>query len=125
MFGLGSSQLEVDPTTGQVTGGGGFFAAYFGSILVVSLLGIAYYIFLNGSERGQTVGKMAMKIAVRDEATGGSIGYGKAAIRYLVILALSIPCGIPLLIDFLFPLWDDKRQTIHDKAVKSLVVEVG
>ncbi|HYI45511.1 MAG TPA: RDD family protein [Actinomycetota bacterium] len=126
IFSIGAeSAIEVDPTTGQITGGGGFLAAYMGSILLTWALGVAYYVYFNGGEKGQTVGKMAMKIAVRDEATGGPIGYGKAAVRYLVIIALSIPCGIPLLVDFLFPLWDDKRQTIHDKAANSLVVEVG
>jgi uncharacterized RDD family membrane protein YckC len=31
---------------------------------------------------------------------------------------------LPGLIDVLFPLWDPKRQTLHDKAVGSVVVKV-
>ena len=31
---------------------------------------------------------------------------------------------IPGIIDVLFPLWDQKRQTIHDKAASSIVVTV-
>jgi uncharacterized RDD family membrane protein YckC len=26
------------------------------------------------------------------------------------------------LIDYLFPLWDPRKQTLHDKAVKSIVI---
>jgi uncharacterized RDD family membrane protein YckC len=36
----------------------------------------------------------------------------------------SFTCGIGLLIDLLFPLWDPKRQTLHDKAANSVVIDV-
>ena len=92
---------------------------------VLFLLGyLAYYTLLNGGEKGQTVGKMVMGIATRDESGQGPIGYGRAAGRFGVIWLLSLPCGIPLLIDYLSPLWDPRRQAWHDKAVRSLVINV-
>jgi uncharacterized RDD family membrane protein YckC len=79
---------------------------------------------MNGSEKGQTVGKMVMKIQVRDENTGGPIGYGKAALRTLVYLVLAaFTCGVGGLLDGLWPLWDPKRQALHDKPANSLVVD--
>lgn len=117
----------TNTTTGTIdcSGGGGFIAGMLISGLIIFLLGIAYTVYFNGSEKGQTVGKMVMKIQVRDEATGGPIGYGKAALRWIVTLVLGILCYIPAIIDALFPLWDPKRQTIHDKAANSVVIDLN
>jgi uncharacterized RDD family membrane protein YckC len=126
IFGIGSgADFAVDPQTGEVTGGANFFGRFVVGNLVLLLVGVAYYVALNGSDRGQTVGKMALKIAVRDDATGGPAGYGKAFIRYIVGAVLFILCIIPGIIDLLFPLWDPKKQTLHDKAANTVVVEVG
>ena len=77
---------------------------------------------LNGNEQGQTLAKRWLGIQVRDATTGGSIGVGKGFIRYLVVLALAFTCGIGTLLDALWPLWDERRQTIHDKAASSIVI---
>ena len=92
--------------------------------LVITLLGLAYQTYFNGSERGQTLGKMALNIQVRDENTGGPIGYGKSFLRTLVAYALGFLCGMGQLLDVLWPLWDSKRQTLHDKAANSLVIDL-
>jgi uncharacterized RDD family membrane protein YckC len=100
-----------------------FILVLFVGLGIVFALGVAYAVYFNGSEKGQTVGKMALKIQVRDENTGGPIGYGRAFVRWLVTLVLLAACWVPGLVDALFPLWDPKRQTIHDKAASSLVVD--
>lgn len=124
-----SNSIEVDPVTGEITGGGAAAAGIGAGFLIywfVSLvLPLAYFAVLNGGAKGQTVGKMVMKIAVRSEETGGPIGIGKGFLRYFVLLLMAIPCGIPLLINWLSPLWDPKRQAWHDKVAKTNVVEVG
>jgi uncharacterized RDD family membrane protein YckC len=89
--------------------------------IVVSIL---YYVLLNGGPKGQTVGKMALRIQVRDIDTGGPIGYGRGLGRQLMIYVFALACGIPLLLDYLSPLWDQKRQAWHDKVVRSVVVDV-
>lgn len=89
-------------------------------ILAVAWFG--YYVYFNGGEKGQTLGKMAMGIATRDETGRAPLGYGRAALRWLVILGLDIVCFIPLVIDYLSPLWDPRRQAWHDKAAHSVVV---
>jgi len=122
-----TSSLENDPNTGQITTSGGLFSGSTILFQVVALLvTVAYYGFLNGSERGQTVGKMALGIRVRDANGGGPIGVGRGAGRALVA---SLPGQIPfvgvlwVLLDGLWPLWDPRRQALHDKVVNSVVVD--
>jgi len=92
--------------------------------LIAFGIGIVYRTLLEGSARGQTFGKMAMGIAVKDLDDGGSIGYARAFGRWLVGSLLWVVTSIPGIIDLLFPLWDQKKQTLHDKAVRSVVVQV-
>ena len=121
-----AAEIECDPVTGIcTTEGGGGFVAFLLMYVLIFVLALAYQVYFNGGERGQTVGKMVMKIQVRDEATGGPIGYGKAAIRVLVAFALGLLCGIGQVVDLLFPLWDPKRQTLHDKVANSLVIDLA
>jgi len=101
--------------------------------LVFSVIYIAYFALLNGSERGQTVGQMVCGIAVRDEATGGSIGRQRAAVRILALepgfALLWLPvlnrlAGLYTIVAALSPLWDGRRQGFHDKAAHTFVVKV-
>jgi uncharacterized RDD family membrane protein YckC len=85
-----------------------------------TLLGLAYYIYLEGSPSGQTIGKRIMGIRVVDFQTGGQIGYGKAAIRYFGRILSAIPCGL----GYLWMLWDPQKQTWHDKLAATVVVPV-
>lgn len=91
-----------------------------------TLFGLAYYALLDGSERGQTVGKMAMGVQVRDERTGGPIGYGKGVVRHVLQTVAGFFSCVGLvfvLVDGLFPLWDPKRQTLHDKVAGTVVID--
>lgn len=97
-----------------------------GRIVVWLAVGVVYFSLLNGSAKGQTVGKMVWSIRVRDAATGGPLGPAKAAVRYAVpaVLASFIPIlGLFVwLTDGLWPLWDRRRQALHDKVAGSVVV---
>jgi uncharacterized RDD family membrane protein YckC len=81
------------------------------------LLGIVYYTSLEGSS-GQTLGKKALGIRVVDIGGGGSIGYGRAFIRYIG----RIVSAIPLFLGYFWMLWDKEKQTWHDKFASSVVV---
>jgi uncharacterized RDD family membrane protein YckC len=81
------------------------------------LIGIVYYTYFHGST-GQTPGDAALSIRIVDKDGGGSIGYGRAFVRWLV----SIVSGIVLLLGYLWMLWDGEKQTWHDKAANSVVV---
>ena len=82
------------------------------------ILGIAYYVYFHGSPSGQTIGKKVLGIRVVGANDGASIGYGSAAIRYVGSILSAIPCGL----GYLWMLWDDNKQTWHDKIASTVVV---
>jgi uncharacterized RDD family membrane protein YckC len=119
------------------SGGGILSESWRPRVVVVGLLfcavDLAYFALLNGSERGQTVGQMALGIAVRDEAGGGAIGPGRAALRIIVLYPSVVVGWVPVLgaiaglysiVAGLSPLWDRRRQGFHDKAAHTDVVTV-
>jgi len=93
-----------------------------GLLLLQLVASVVYSAIMDGSLRGATVGKMAMKIQVRDAAAGGPIGPGRAALRRLVYVGLFYAYVLPGIANALSPLWDKRRQGWHDKAVRSVVV---
>ncbi len=123
---------------GSFASGGGIFSTRWRAGTIVAgiafaIIGIVYFALLNGSERGQTVGQMALGIAVRDEATGGPIDPQRGAVRILVLYPGIIIGWIPILggladlwtlIAGLSPLWDNRRQGFHDKVAHSDVIKV-
>jgi uncharacterized RDD family membrane protein YckC len=84
------------------------------------VVAVVYFTVMIGSSRGQTLGQMALGIRVIDFNTGGSIGYGRALVRWLV----SIVSGLVILLGYLWMLWDKEKQCWHDKAANDVVVPV-
>jgi len=100
---------------------------FVGAVVSLVLAG-AYYAVLNGSEAGQTFGKRALGIQVRDAAgPGGPIGAQRAALRYVTVgLWRVVPFfGLFTLLDGLWPLRDLRRQALHDKLAGTVVVRVS
>jgi uncharacterized RDD family membrane protein YckC len=116
--------VTSNPDTGQITVATHFSAGFWVAACVVLLLQVAYFTVLNGSPRGQTVGKMVFHIAVRDRSTGGPIGLGRAALRALVVVALGLVFLVPLALDAFAALADPEGRSWHDLAAGSVVVEV-
>ena len=83
------------------------------------LISVAYYILMTVNY-GATLGKMALKIKVVSVETGENLTYGNAILRELVGKIVS---GIVIGLCYFWMLWDDRRQTWHDKIGKSLVVK--
>ena len=82
------------------------------------IVAISYYTYFEGGPRGQTLGKRALGIRVIDFDGGGSIGYPRAAIRYVT----SIVSAIVIYIGYLWMLWDREKQCWHDKTSNAVVV---
>ena len=82
------------------------------------LVGLAYYGYLEGSPSGQTVGKRVMNIRVIDFTNGEPLGVGKALVRYVGRIASTVVC----LLGYFWMLWDDQKQTWHDKIAGTVVV---
>jgi len=92
-------------------------------IVITVILAIAYATALIGG-RGQTVGMMAVGIrAVTDGTQDGAVSHGKAFGRALLEQVLRFTVIIWIL-DMLWPLWDGKNQTLHDKAAGTVVLRV-
>jgi uncharacterized RDD family membrane protein YckC len=72
------------------------------------------------SQRGFSIGQGLVKIKVVDQ-NGNLLTQGTALMRLLVRVAISFVPVLPLL-DMLWPLWDVRRQTLHDKAVNCFVI---
>jgi uncharacterized RDD family membrane protein YckC len=68
---------------------------------------------------GQSIGKKVLGIALVDERTGRPIGPGMAFVRDIAHVLDQFAY-----IGYLWPLWDDRRQTFADKILNTLVVEV-
>lgn len=79
---------------------------------------VAYFAYLEGGASGQTLGKRALGIRVIDFRTGGPIGYGRGAIRWVA----RILSALPLLLGYFWMLWDKEKQTWHDKLAGAVVV---
>lgn len=86
------------------------------SMLVGMSLQALYFILMWGY-KGATLGKMALKIKIVN-TEGSDISYGSAFLRYIG----TIISGIPLCLGYLWMLWDDKKQTWHDKIASTCVI---
>ncbi|NUT54409.1 MAG: RDD family protein [Thermoleophilia bacterium] len=80
-----------------------------------------YYTALVGS-RSQTFGKMALGIKVVDAESRSPIGYARAFRRWLSTAAMRALFTVPSVVDHLWPLRDPRRQALHDKFARSVVV---
>jgi uncharacterized RDD family membrane protein YckC len=90
-------------------------------LLTELVLTFLYFGYLNGVH-GQTVGKRLLGVRVVDADTGLPIGLRRGLARYGVVALLSMALVVPEVIDGLWPLRDPRRQSWHDKVVRSLVI---
>ncbi|MCP2336765.1 RDD family protein [Actinomadura rupiterrae] len=91
--------------------------------LIVFVLALAYYTILQG-KFGQTVGKMAVGTRVVRAEDGGPVGYGAALLRTFVMYVLWAICCIGGIVDGVWLFADSRRQTLHDKAGRTVVMRV-
>jgi uncharacterized RDD family membrane protein YckC len=89
---------------------------------ILSLLAtISYFTLFVGSARGQTPGMSALGIRVISFDGSGSIGYGRAFIRWIG----GYVSAIPIFLGFFWMLWDKEKQCWHDKFASDVVVPVS
>ncbi|MFG2663631.1 RDD family protein [Streptomyces sp. NPDC048387] len=114
MYALGLIDLfnAPDPETAQP---GVFFVV---GVLYALAMGF-FQLFKEGSS-GQTIGKKVLGISLRRAADGSTLGFGMALVRKLAHLLDGLPCYL----GWLWPLWDDKKQTFADKVCGTVVIRV-
>ena len=89
------------------------------------VLVLVYGAVFCGSARGQTPGMMAVGVRAVDRDTGGKIGFVRALWRGAFEYVLFIVLLVPWILDMLFPLWDGRHQTLHDKVSRTVVVRAS
>lgn len=99
----------------EAVNGGAISAA--GELMSNVITGLVVLLFW--VERGATPGKLALGIRIIDAETGGTPPIGRLVLRYLGYIVSAIPLGL----GYFWMLWDDRRQTWHDKIGGTLVVK--
>jgi len=96
--------------------------AVIGVLMIVAALvvyvGLLLWLIYQEGSTGQTIGKRQMGIRLVGAQTGQPIGFGMALLRRISHVADSFACYI----GFLWPLWDERKQTFADKICNTLVV---
>lgn len=90
-------------------------------MFVVWFLGPSLYAWLMVGAWGQTLGKMAVGVKVVRSVDAGRVSYaralGRAASTWLLGLLF-----LPILLAYVWPLWDRRNQTLYDKLAGTIVV---
>lgn len=116
------ANADIDPASDEITGNVQPLGVV---IMVLGVIGgIAFDIWNRGvrlGNRGQSIGKGIVGLSVVRAENGQFLGAGAGFLRWLMGFALGIVSCVQLL-DLLWPLWDEKNQTLHDKIVGSVVI---
>lgn len=92
-----------------------------GLLVGLAVSSLVYAPYMIATRNGQTVGHKAVGIRVAARG-GGPIGGGKAFVREVLVKSLLfeglgwVTLGIATLLNYLWPLWDDKNEALHDKV---------
>jgi len=119
---LAFKDAETDPITDEITGG----VDPLGITIMVAagLIYLAFDVWNRGvrvGTKGQSFGKQIVGIRIAKLADGQLLGGGGGFLRWFMALVLGLISCVGLL-DVLWPLWDDKKQTLHDKIVGSVAL---
>ena len=105
----GSTSLLTKPAVAMIIGVG---------VMLASLGWVAYNRWHMAGRTGQSVGKRLSKIRLIGAETYAPVGPKNAFLRDAVHIldALTV-------VGYLWPLWDDKRQTLADQVMKTVVID--
>jgi uncharacterized RDD family membrane protein YckC len=104
------------PEAGEPASGAGALVVF---LLYLVSLGITVYNrWILGGRTGQSWGKQVFNLRLLRMSDGQPIGAGMAFVRDLAHIIDALPCYI----GFLFPLWDNRRQTLADKIMSTVVI---
>ena len=104
---------------GLAAGHGGRDAAQFGGYAIGIAIAWLYFALMESSERGATLGKMAMGLRVVSNE-GQRISFMNATGRYFA----KFISAIILLIGFIMIGFTDRKRGLHDMIASTLVIKV-
>ncbi len=99
-----------------------------GRLLLVLVIQTLYTTLLIGSS-GSTLGMKAVGTKVVDANTAAPISMARALGRFGAQAVLQFPSGLFIgflvlpFLDLLWPLWDGRNQTLHDKIASTVVIK--
>lgn len=101
--------------------------------LLLWLVGFPVYscvaMLRRGERRGQTLGKQVVAARVvpahEGELTAATVIVREVLAKWLVFATLGGLFVLPLLLDFLWPLWDTEKAALHDKLASTRVVDAS
>lgn len=117
--------LMAGADDGEETAGLAALAGFSG-LVVFAVIAIVYEPTMIAL-RGQTLGKMAMRVMVARVDDGGVPGWGKALGRWVLpnlVTLIPVAGGLLSLVVYISLLWDDRRQGWHDKLGTTVVINV-
>lgn len=91
------------------------------ALIIANVIGLAYVVWNYGYRQGTTgssIGKSVMKFKVVSEKTWQPIGFGLSLVRQIAHFVDAVICYV----GYLFPLWDNKRQTLADKIMTTVCI---
>jgi uncharacterized RDD family membrane protein YckC len=95
-------------------------------LFMLGWLAAFFWYHLLATARGGGFGKRLLGMRIVRESDGAAPGLGSAFLRILIPVVLAwMSSGIGSLLDYAWALWDPRRQTLHDKAAGTLVVDVS
>jgi uncharacterized RDD family membrane protein YckC len=106
----GNTYPDDDPETWAIL-------VFLASLAVSLGLGLWNRVFRQG-RTGQSVGKSVLKLRLVDSTYFQPVGAGKAFLREFLAGLFNNACFLNLL----WPLWDDQKQTWHDKVMTTYVI---
>ncbi|SRR6478609_3530918 len=109
-----SSSQDSQNATAAAVFGGGFLLLY----LLALVVQVGYWIYFWGTS-GATLGMRLLHLKVVDADTGGSIGYARATVRFLMSIVNSWACYI----GWIWVAFDPRKQGWHDKVANSVVLQ--
>jgi len=83
-------------------------------------IGVLVYFAMQVGQTGQSPGMRVVGVKCVHQQTGQPIGGGLGVVRLLATYLNSLI----LYIGWLFPLWDAQRQTLADKVLNTIVINV-
>ena len=89
-----------------------------GVLMLAALAWQIYNRWIVGGRTGQSLGRRVTHTSLVSELTGQPVGALNAFLRDLLHILDSF-----FYVGFLWPLWDERRQTFADKIMKTVVVE--
>lgn len=113
----------LDPTTGAGV-------VLYGSLFAANLLYVL--VFLRWKQA--TPGKLMLGLRIRQREVPGPMPWAVILRRVGFVVALSAGAQVPgigiafalaALVDYLWPLWDSRKQALHDKVARTNVVRIS